>query len=232
MKKVLIRYHQRLGDVIQCLSMAKQLVQQGHEVYLECNQEYHSIFKLCPYVMPVYPGQQPPKGFKIDHVIDPQIWPLRYNHYRRTKLKWWTFITSLHPLLNGLEWSTPFENSLIPVSPIQNPEKYVVVAATGFSQVPKLEPKRIIDLASKLFPGLTPLPIGLGGKYFQATDLCDLVSLVQKAGAVVTINTSVDFMADSTREEYDHVICTGFDEQDDFLSPKQNRHRVEYIPIL
>src|ERR1700749_120476 len=144
MKKLLIRYHQRLGDIIQCLAMAKQLVIQGYEVYIECNREYHTIFKLCPYVMPVWPGQPAPRGFKIDHVIDPQIWPRRYQEYRKSGLKWWSFVTSQHPILNGLEWENPFELSIIPESPIVSPENYCVIAATGFSQVPKLDPNKVI----------------------------------------------------------------------------------------
>lgn len=232
MKKLLLRYHQRLGDVIQCMSMAMQLAMQGHEVYVECNREYHSIFKLCPYVMPIYPGQQAPPGFKIDHVIDPQIWPYRYNEYRKSKMKWWDFVTSQHPLINGLQWSSPFQESLLPDCPIASPEKYCVIAATGFSQVPRLDPNKIIVLAQKLFPGLLAFPIGHQKGYYQATDLCELVSLIRGAGGIVTINTSIDYIADSVREEYDHVICEGFGGQDDFESSKQNRHKVEFIPIL
>lgn len=231
MKKIIIRYHQRLGDIIQCLSMAKQLVAQGYELYIECNQEYHSIFKLCPYVMPIYPGQVAPRGFSVDCVIDPQIWPHRYSEYRKSKLKWWPFVTSQHPLLRGLEWCSPFEKALIPTSPIQNPENYLLIAATGFSQVPRLEPKKVIALATELYPHLLPITVGPQGKY-MATSLCDLVSFVQKAGAVVTINTSIDYIADSVREDYNHIICEGFKTQDDFFSPKQTRHHIEFIPIL
>jgi hypothetical protein len=223
--KLLLRYHQRLGDIIQCLSMCRQLARQGHEMYLECNQEYHTIFRICPYVMPIFPGQAPPRGFRFDHVIDPQIWPQRYYQYRASKQKWWEFTTSLHPLLGGLTWQSPFLENVLPVSPWVKPESFCLIAHTGFSQVPAIDPQNVVALAQRLHPTLIPLTIGIKGRY-RTTDLCDLVSFVQKAGAVVTINTSVDFMADSLREKYDHVICSGHGEQDDFFSEKQVRHSL------
>jgi hypothetical protein len=203
--------------------MARQLVAQGYELYIECQREYHSIFRICPYVMPVYPDQIPPRGFKFDHVIDPQIWPQRYQAYRRSKMKWWPFVTAQHPMLSGLEWSNPFEEALLPDCPLKHPEALLVIAHTGFSQVPKIEPSRVVELAYKEYPDFIPV---LLGHTYRATDLCDLVSLVKQAAAVVTINTSVDFMADSFREQYDHVICSGFGGQDDFESPKQTRHSL------
>jgi hypothetical protein len=205
--------------------MARQLARQGHEMYIECLQEYHSIFRICPYAMPVYPGQIPPRGFKFDHVIDPQIWPNLYRLYRASKQKWWDFVTSYHPLLNGLKWENPFIEQLLPASPIMEPEKCCVIAHTGFSQVPQIDPQKVVELAQKLYPSLIPMTISSKGRY-RATDLCDLVSFVQKAGAVVCINTSIDYMADSVRESYDHVICAGFGQQDDFQSPKQRRHSL------
>lgn len=223
--KLLLRYHLRLGDIIKVLSIAMQLDALGNQVWIECNREYHSIFKLCPYAMPAYPGQIPPKGFKFDHVLNLQIWPDHYNAYRASKLKWWDFVTSLYPSLQGCIWSNPFELSLLPESPMRSPEKLVIIANTGFSQVPAIEAHRVYDLATRLYPNLTPFPIGFKNA-FQATDLCDLVSLIHHAGAVVTINTSIDYMADATRESYDHVINTGFGSQDDFESDKQIRHSL------
>lgn len=223
--KLLLRYQLRLGDVIKVLSMARQLDALGHTVWIECNREYHSIFKLCPYALPVYPGQVPPKGFKFDHVLNLQVWPDRYNAYRASGLKWWDFVTSCYPVLQGCVWSNPFVEGLLPESPLKCPETLLVIANTGYSQVPPIEPTRVEALAIRLYPSLTPILLN-GPRGFKANDLAELVSLVARAGAVVTINTSVDYMADALRDSYDHIINTGFSGQDDFESEKQVRHSL------
>lgn len=226
--KILLIYHMRLGDILQVLAMARSLTEQGHEVYIECNQEYHSIFKICPYAQAVYPGQKPPPGFKFGWIIDLQIWPSRYHDYRHSKKKWWDFVTSIHPLLTGLPWRSPFVEPLPPF-PVDDAKKYVVIANSGYSQMPKINPQKVTDLAGKLYPNLHQLHLGTNtshgpASYYQATDLCHLAGLIKHAGAVVTINTSVDYFADLLRDHYDHVV-NGV-EQDDFFSKKQTRHTI------
>lgn len=226
--KILLKYHLRLGDILQVLAIARSLDEQGFQVYVECNAEYHSIFKICSYAQAIYPGQKGPPGFKFDHILDLQIWPHRYHDYRRSKKKWWDFVTGLYPLLTGLEWRSPFVEPL-PSFPIDDAKGYVVVANAGFSQSPKIPPQKVTEFAAKLYPNLTPLHLGTHqvhgpAAYCQVTDLCHIAGLVKNAGAVVTINTSVDFFADSLRDQYDHIV-NGV-EQDDFFSTKQTRHII------
>jgi hypothetical protein len=227
--KILLKYHYRLGDVIRVLSLAKQLDEKGHSLYVECNAEYHSIFKICPYAMPVKPGQTPPPGFKFDLELDLQIWPNRYNYYRATKKPWWDFVTSLHPLLYGMEFVNPFVEPY-PHMPIDEASRYCVVANTGYSQEPKPDPRAVTALAKSLYPGLTTLHLGKADMhgpetFFQATDLCHLVSLVKHAGAIVTIATSIDLIAAKVREGVYHVIPNlSFNGQEDFQAPNQIRH--------
>lgn len=226
--KILIKYHQRLGDVIRVLAMARSLDEKGHQVYIECFPEYHSIFKICPYAQPIAPGRAYPPGFKFDYMIDLEIWPNRYHQYRKSGKKWWDFVTNSHPITQGLKWRSPFVEPLPPY-PIDNPQRYCVVANAGFSQMPRIEPSKVSALAQKLYPNLTTLCLGIGqahGKetWWTATDLCYLAGLIKNAGAVVTINTSVTYFADALRDKYDHIAETGNNGQDDFVSSKQNRH--------
>lgn len=228
MKKILLKYHQRLGDVIRVLAMARSLSEKGWEVYIECLPEYHSIFKVCPYAQAVSPNQKPPPGFKFDVMLDLEIWPSKYHSYRSSQKKWWDFVTGLHPLLKDLKWRNPFVDPF-PSYPVDQAKLYCVVANCGFSQVPRIDPEKVEALAKKLYPNLQTICLGVHanhgkGTYLMAADLSHLVGLIKNAGAVVTINTAVTYIADAVREKYDHIVETGNNGQDDFKSDKQKRH--------
>ena len=83
--RTIIRYHERLGDVLRILPLAKHLSERGEEVFIECKDQYADILKCETYC----------KHWKIrteydesDKIIDRQIWPTRYEEWRKSG-KWW-----------------------------------------------------------------------------------------------------------------------------------------------
>jgi len=220
-RTLIIKYWQRLGDVIQCASLGKQLVEQGRfdQVKIWCNPCYHDIFKMFPPT--VTPCSQIPTDSST--IFDLEIWPHRYDAYRASEKPWWYFVTSLYPVLRGIKWASPFASGASEMF-LKKPNTFAapttLVFDTGFSQVPSLPPHKIMELALRLYPNTRITRI-------YCPSLVDLVTAVHDAKNVVTINTSVDFIADSVRTNYDHVICTGHKLQDDFYSPKQRRHLIQ-----
>lgn len=137
-----IKYQQRLGDVIRCLPACKYLAEQGHEVFFDCFPQYHGVFELVSYVRPT-------AELRLDaEVLDLEIWPNRYIEYR-TSGKTWTDFVYNHPLIEKADKTNIVFDKLGDESAEGLPESYNLVAPFGISQGHKRNPLEVIVEARK-----------------------------------------------------------------------------------
>lgn len=205
---------------MQALSFARQLEAKGYEVYVECDRRWHSIFEMCRYAAPLFPGQSVPRGFTIKRVVSLEVGRSNLGEFRKSKLKWWQFWESKHPELGGMEWSNPFLFDL--GREADNAIYKMVLFAPGLRDE-KGEWEKVALLAAKLHSSDPCLAIGDSFTY-KASNLVELVSSIRNAKEVVTINNGISLIADAVRTSYDHVIDPMA--QDDFFSDKQRRHKL------
>jgi hypothetical protein len=198
----LIRYHLRLGDIIKCLPAARHLAAQGHKVLFECDPEYFSLFRCVSYAEPVLPGIIYEEGQVKE--LDLQIWPRRYQDYLDSGKTWWDYVYGMYTELEGIKWSNPFDNVQYLMPDLNPPKNYCLIAPNGYSQSVKFPVEKVVGLAEKLYPDLPKVVVGIGYNNFPGKD--GLVSAVACASKVVTINTSVTYIASAFHKDYDHII--------------------------
>lgn len=105
--KICLVYHMRLGDIIRILPIARCLTSQGHSVYVECLEPYWGLFNCVSYARPARPEDR--EAMKYGRVIDLQVWPHRYEDYRRSGKPWSDFVFGLHPEFAGLDRRPVFD---------------------------------------------------------------------------------------------------------------------------
>lgn len=228
--KLCLIYHMRLGDILQCFPMAKRLADLGHDVMIECNNEYHAIFQTVNYVRPVSPGGH----IEADEFIDLAIWPNDYQVYRDSRLTWQEWV-------HGKFFTWCQEKGICEPSPLKDiqfdtfgsravyglPRRYNLVSPFGFSQVQRYDPSVLGMFAHKCNPFaptyfLAPPQVqGLQAPTITVTHLPDLLPIIQDAEVFVTINSAPTYIASAVRDSYAHVRQLDFNYQDDFRHKKQ-----------
>ena len=121
---ITIVYHERLGDVLNMLPVARHLAMQGRKVFVCCSPQYAGAMDLVSY------AQWTPEP--MGEVIDLQIWPHRYASYRSSGMNYQDFLYN-QPQLAGMDRSLVLDN--LPDLPAAGlPETYNLLAPDGISQ--------------------------------------------------------------------------------------------------
>ena len=105
--KICLVYHERLGDIIRVLPIARHLAGQGHHVCVECLERYRGIFDAVTYAWPSAPNARAEHQF--DRVIDLQIWPRRYGAFRASGKSWGDFVFGIEPEFANLDQRPVFD---------------------------------------------------------------------------------------------------------------------------
>ena len=127
MSHKIIKYRERLGDVLRCLPACKYLADQGHEVFFDCFPSYHGVFELVSYV-------RPSVELRLDsEILDLEVWPNRYLEYKKSRKPWHDFVYS-HPAIKDAAKTNIILDKLGIESAIGLPKNYNLVAPFGISQ--------------------------------------------------------------------------------------------------
>lgn len=190
-----IKYSQRLGDIIRCLPACKHLAEQGHEVYFDCLAQYQEVFNLVSYAK---------AGHNQGDIIDLEVWPKKYEAYRKSKKTWIDFVYS-HPELRGAK-KTEIVLDKIDEKPAEGfPEKYNLIAPFGISQGFRHDPLQIITQAAKEFGKesvivLCPKEIVITGlKTYTAPSVEQMAKAIRGAEEFWAINSSPIAIASAVR---------------------------------
>lgn len=226
----IIRYSQRLGDVVRCLPLARHLAAQGQRVFIECLDQYHGIFENVSYVRPLRMGLFIP----ADRVYDLEIWPNRYDAFRASGLTWWQFITGLYPEFAGLEMSIEFDRIGGPEVRAKYglTEPYSLLCPFGYSQLHPVPLEEFFALQRGLWADgarnyiladraqkAVLVANGWDEGSLLTAQLADLPALIRDAQNLLTINSAPDIIASAVRKSW-HKIPEG-NAQDDVRVPGQ-----------
>jgi len=189
-----IKYSQRLGDVLLCLPACKYLADQGHEVFFDCFPQYHGVFDLVHYVK---------AGSKGD-VLDLEIWPNKYEAYRKSKRSWTNFVYS-HPEIKDADKTNIILDKLDDKPAEGLPETYNLVAPFGLSQGYYRNPLDLITRARETmgkdnFYVMTPPEIQIQGlSTYTASSVSEMAKAIRGAKDFWAINSTPIVLASVVR---------------------------------
>jgi len=200
MQPKVIKYQQRLGDVLRCLPACKYLADQGHEVLFDCFEQYHGVFDLVSYAKPM--GAIP---FNAD-IIDLEVWPNKYIDYRKSRKTWTDFVYS-EPRIKDADKTNIILDKLDAGKALGLPEKYHLVAPFGVSQGHQRNPLVLIQLAAKELGKdniiiLCPPNFQIQGlATYTAPSVEQMAKAVRDADEFWAINSAPVILASATRKE-------------------------------
>lgn len=216
---IILKYHQRLGDVMRCLPIARHYAKQGETVLIECFPQYHSLFDAVSYARPCLPG-----SYRDVPRVDLEIWPNRYSAYRMSGKTWEDFVYAPWP---DLDRRIVFDL----LDPNPSLEEYGMLHNTslispfGYSQVIKPAPALVCQKGFDLFgipcrvlaePAQVEQAVAVGWSenvFVSARSIPDMIRLIRDAANVLTVNSSPAVAASAVRTEF-HLIQSG-NPQDD-----------------
>jgi len=200
MQPKVIKYRQRLGDIIRCLPACEYLHKQGHDVFFDCFEQYRGVFEIVSYVKPL-------KELSLNvEVLDLEIWPNRYVEYRSSGRTWTEFVYA-HPTINK---ASPQEINLdiLDEKPAQGlPSEYNLVAPFGVSQGHKRNPLEIIvearkKLGEKNFFVLCPEGTKINGlECYTAQSIAEMARAIRGATELWCIDSSPMAIAKAVRKD-------------------------------
>ena len=210
--KVLIQYHQRLGDVVRMLPVAKLLADRGDDVWFECKDEYADILKCTTYVKHKK-IDAPYEGF--DFIFNREVWPNLYEEYRASGKHWEEFVF-------GKDFPEAVDERIVLDNIWLAPDMglYDLVAPFGISQIVRHDPMVVIKKAVEMYGKdyivvLCPPELDIKGlKAISCSSVVYMPFLIQRARNFLGINSSPSAIASAVRDSYD-LIPTG-NEQDDY----------------
>jgi hypothetical protein len=211
--RILIQYHEKLGDVIRMLPLAKLFADRGDEVFFECKDEYSDILKCTTYVK--HKKINDPYE-KFDYVFNRQILPLLYDDWRKSEKRWEEFVF-------GGEFPDAVDAGIVLDNIWLAPDigVYDLVAPFGISQIVRHDPMGVIKKAVQLYGKdnlviLCPNKLDINGlRAISCSSVAYMPFLIQKARNFLGINSSPSLIASAVRESYD-LIPTGV-YQDDYV---------------
>lgn len=191
-----IKYLQRLGDILRCLPACNYLADQGHEVFFDCFSQYNGVFDLVSYAK---------TGSKGD-VIDLEVWPNRYDEYRKSKRSWTDFVYS-HPEIKGADKTNIILDKLDDKAAEGLPEKYNLVAPFGLSQGFYRNPLELIaravkEMGKENFYVLCPAEVKIQGlDTYTASSVEQMAKAIRGATDFWAINSSPIILATAVRKD-------------------------------
>ena len=200
MQPKIIKYRERLGDVLRCLPACKYLADQGHEVLFDCYEQYHGVFGMVSYAKPL--GATPWNA----EVLDLEIWPGKYAEYRRSRKTWTDFVYS-HPLIKEADKTNIILDKLDAGRAWGLPEKYHLIAPFGISQGYQRNPLELIQTAAKELGKdniiiLCPPNFQIQGlATYTASSVEQMAKAIRDADEFWAINSAPIILASATRRE-------------------------------
>jgi len=227
MKTVVLVYHERLGDVLRCLPIARHLAADGVEVLIECLPQYHSLFDAVSYAAPVEPRHNA-KGRRIDL----QIWPNRYADFRVSGKSWEDYVYGLLPECAGMDRRIVFDklSARSAVDYVIMGPQTAIVSPFGYSQTVQYSPALVCQYAFAQFkapmriladPQQVEACVWRGWSeslFITAKNIPELIRILRDAREVMTINSAPAIICDAVRERYYHIPSGT--PQDDTITPK------------
>lgn len=217
MNKTIV-YHERLGDILRCIPLARHLLHQNFDtkVYIECLPAYHGLARRIAWTEDLVAPGCAPEGERIDL----QIWPHRFKEFTDSGLNWTEFVYRDYPRIDR------HLDSFDLISNADNAPTWVadsvLVFPNGYSQRNPPNPNGVILQAHKLFPGCPVCVIGkadLG--CHELPDVPALIDWIAAAKHVLTVNTAASIIASAVRSSWHHI--PDLDPQHDFTHPNQIR---------
>lgn len=209
--KILIQYHERLGDVIRLLPLAKHLSDKGNEVFIECKDQYADILKCVTYAKHKRIEDQY-EGF--DHIFNRQVWPLLYDEYRQSG-KWWEDFVYGEYAPEAVGERVVFDS----IIEGENLGTFDLVAPFGISQIVRHDPMKVVVKAVKLYGKedlavLCPPEYSINGlRTITAKSVSELPWIIKSSRNFLGINSSPAVIASATKDYFD-LIPTGNDQDD------------------
>ena len=211
MKPKIIVYHERLGDILRCIPLAKHFTLQGHSVFIECYPAYHDIGWCIQWAELVAPGKAP-EGERIDL----QIWPHRFDDFTRSGLNWMDYVYRDYPEVNR-------QIELMAGGDCPDwVREAALVFPNGYSQRKPPNPQGVILQAHQLFPGVPVCVIGKANLgCYELPNTRVLADWIAAAKHVLTVNTAASIIASAVRPSWHHI--PDLDPQHDFTHRNQIR---------
>lgn len=218
----------RLGDILLCFPATKFLHTQGHEVFIECAEAYHDIFKCVDYVTPV--PMFNPRGETIVMGVHPTSGGTveRYAAYRKSGKKWQRWVYDQNDVLRECSGGPPQFTKLghAPRQYYGLPSEFILAAPFGYSQVVKWPPKLVTETLKARHPGMKLMvlndAVNSRPTNIRASRLSHLPDIISWAHDFATINSAGAIVAAGLGRPYLHFPQTGDAAQDcsAYLSPK------------
>lgn len=196
----IIKYRQRLGDVLRCLPACKYLADQGNEVLFDCFEQYHGVFDMVSYAKPL--GVTPWNA----EILDLEVWPEKYADYRRSRKTWTDFVYS-HPSIKEADKTNIILDRLDAGRAWGLPEKYHLIAPFGISQGYQRNPIELIQTAAKELGKdniviLCPPSFQIQGlATYTASSVGQMAKAVRDADEFWAINSAPIILASATRRD-------------------------------
>lgn len=216
--RICLVYHMRLGDIIRILPIARCLASQGHSVYVECLEPYWGLFGCVSYARPARPEDR--AAMNYGRVIDLQIWPRRYDEYRRSGKPWSEFVFGLFPEFAGLDRRPVFdligEQPMLAEYGIREP--VCLFAPMGYSQGRQYPLGALLDACAERTQHRIVFLVDalqMGHLRDQGVPDRDMVCarspahlprLIRDAADVFTVNSAPCIIAGAVREHFWHVL--------------------------
>ena len=210
--KVLIQYHERLGDVLRILPLARHLFKSGNDVFIECKDQYADILTCVTYAK--HKRIEESYG-EFDYVFNRQIWPLLYDEYRQSG-KWWEDFVYGEYAPDAVGKRVVFDS----IIEGENLGIFDLVAPFGISQIVQHDPMNVITKAMNLYGKdnlavLCPPEYRINGlRTITAKSVSELPWIIKSSRNFLGINSSPSIIASATKDYFD-LIPTG-NNQDDY----------------
>jgi hypothetical protein len=228
----LLRYHERLGDIVRCLPIARHLNAQGHNVAFECKQQYHSLFDMVGFCAPVSENHL----LTPHRCLDLQIWPARFNNYLASGKTWGDFVYGLYAetaLVPEIVSERDVFGILADVPQVDFPQDTALVCSWGFSQVDAQGRRHLPDVhllinealkrpgirqcAILRPPGVKDAPEFMA---WEASSIPELCAWIKSAPVVATIDSAPNALAAAVgRTEW--IYFPSANERNNFRHPNQ-----------
>lgn len=195
--------------MLRCLPAAKYLADKGNKVFFNCLAEYHGVFEMTSYVK---------AGHRQGDIIDLEIWPQKYEAYRKSRKTWTDFVYS-HPEIKEADKTNIVLDKLGTDRIKGMPNNYNLVAPFGISQGHKRNPINIIvdarrQMGEDNFYVLTPPGVGINGlNCYTAQTIEDMAKVIRDADEFWTVNSSPVVLASAVRRGNETMF---FGQKDEF----------------
>lgn len=219
-KTLLIVYHERLGDIVRCLPIARHFAMLGWHVWIECRPQYHGIFDCVTYCYGLAPDER--RG-DFTRIIDLQIWPKRFDDFTRSGKNWMDYVYGLFPEGKDIDRQillapTKGEADEVPAWV----HECCLVFPNGYSQMNPPNPFGVLIQAHKTFPTVPVIAVGKAELDMpELPSIPTLVAWIEAAKHVLTVNTSASIIASAVRKEWHHI--PDLNPQHDWTHPNQVR---------